>query len=144
MITLGDSYFFSKSCKFHAHFRNAIKNPERVFRFLDNSIWSCCGKLCIFRQEYLSSGVNVLANSLQIYDHSKAVFFQLTLPGTHGEKGWKWCLPTFSGVWNPLTRWLPNGLLKQDLLDVLVATSFRNNNFGNKEVRTLILFFKML
>ena len=39
------------------------------------------------RQEYLSSAVNVLANSLKIDDHSKAVFFQLTLPGIHGQKG---------------------------------------------------------
>ena len=39
------------------------------------------------RQEYLSSAVNVLANSLKISDHSKADFFQLTLPGIHGEKG---------------------------------------------------------
>ena len=27
----------------------------------------------------------MLANSLKIYDHSKAVSFQLTLPGIHGE-----------------------------------------------------------
>ena len=39
------------------------------------------------RNEYLSSAVNVLANSLKIYDQNKAVFFQLTLPGIHGEKG---------------------------------------------------------
>ena len=39
------------------------------------------------RQEYLSSAVNVLANSLEIYDYSKAVFFQLKLPEIHGEKG---------------------------------------------------------
>ena len=32
-------------------------------------------------------GVNVLANSLKIYDHSKAVFFQLNLPEIQGEKG---------------------------------------------------------
>ena len=38
------------------------------------------------RQENLSSGVNVLANSLKIYDQSKAVFFQLNLPEIHGEK----------------------------------------------------------
>ena len=37
------------------------------------------------RQEYLSSAVNVLAKCLKIYDHIKAVFFQLTLPGIHGE-----------------------------------------------------------
>ena len=39
------------------------------------------------RQEYLSSAVNVLANSLKIYDQSKAVFFQLSLPEIHVEKG---------------------------------------------------------
>ena len=39
------------------------------------------------RQEYLSSEVNMLANSLKIYDQSKAVFFQLNLPEIHGGKG---------------------------------------------------------
>ena len=39
------------------------------------------------RQEYLLSGVDVLANSLKIYDHCKAVFFQVALPGIHGKKG---------------------------------------------------------
>ena len=40
----------------------------------------------MLRNEYLSSGVNVLANSLKIYDHSKAVFLRLNLPEIHGEK----------------------------------------------------------
>ena len=39
------------------------------------------------RQQYLSSAVSVLANSFKIYDQSKAVFFQLTLPWIIGEKG---------------------------------------------------------
>ena len=34
----------------------------------------------------MSSEVNELANSLKIYDHSKAVFFQINLPEIHGEK----------------------------------------------------------
>ena len=38
-------------------------------------------------QEYLSSEVNMLANSLKIYDQSKAVFFQLNLPEIHEENG---------------------------------------------------------
>ena len=38
------------------------------------------------RDEYLSSGINVLANSLKIYDHSKGVFFELNLQEIHGEK----------------------------------------------------------
>ena len=64
-----------------------IKNPENVFRVSDKRVWSCCRKLCILRQEYLLSGVNVLANSFKIYDHSQAVFFQLNLPEIQGEKG---------------------------------------------------------
>ena len=43
--------------------------------------------MCILWQEYLSSAVNVLANTIKIYDHSKAVFFLLTLPVIHGENG---------------------------------------------------------
>ena len=39
------------------------------------------------QQEYLSSAVNVLANSLKIYDQRKAVFFQLNLSENPGEKG---------------------------------------------------------
>ena len=38
-------------------------------------------------QEYLSSAVNVLANSLKVYDQNKSVSFQLNLPEIHGEKG---------------------------------------------------------
>ena len=38
------------------------------------------------RQEYLSSAVNVLANSLKIFDQSKAVFFQLNIPEIHAKK----------------------------------------------------------
>ena len=63
-----------------------MKNAEEVFRFWDKSVWSCCRKFCVLRQEYLSSEVNVLANSLKIYDQSKAVFFQLNLPEIPGEK----------------------------------------------------------
>ena len=62
-----------------------MKNQEKVFRFWDKSVWSCWGKFCILRQEYLSSAVNVLAKSLKIYDQSKAVFSQLTLPAIHGK-----------------------------------------------------------
>ena len=39
------------------------------------------------RQEYLTTAVNVLANSLKIYDQNKSDFFQLNLPGFHGKKG---------------------------------------------------------
>ena len=34
----------------------------------------------VFGREYLSSNVNVLTNSLKIWDETKAYFFQLNLP----------------------------------------------------------------
>ena len=40
----------------------------------------------MLQQEYLSSAVGVLGNTLKIYDQSKAVFFQLNIPEIHGEK----------------------------------------------------------
>ena len=40
----------------------------------------------MLRQQYLSSAINVLVNSLKIYDHSKGIFFQQNLPEIHGEK----------------------------------------------------------
>ena len=39
------------------------------------------------RQEYLSSAVNVLANSPKIYDQNKSDIFELLLPGIIGKKG---------------------------------------------------------
>ena len=63
-----------------------MKNQEKLFRFSDNSVWICGRKFCILRQEYLSSVVSVLANSLKIYDPSKAVFSQHNLPEIHGKK----------------------------------------------------------
>ena len=39
------------------------------------------------RNEYLSSAVNVLANSLKIYDQNKSDFFRLKLPEIYGVKG---------------------------------------------------------
>ena len=64
-----------------------MKNPEKVLRFSDKRVWSCSRKFCLLRQENLPSAVNVLANSLRIYEQSKAVFFELYLSETHGEKG---------------------------------------------------------
>ena len=50
-------------------------------------VWSSSRKFWLLRQEYLSSAVNVLANNLNIYDQSKAVFLQLNLPEIRWEKG---------------------------------------------------------
>ena len=41
-----------------------MKNPEKVFCFKDNGVWTCCVKIFILRVEYVYSAVNVLTNGL--------------------------------------------------------------------------------
>ena len=64
-----------------------MKNPEKVFRFKDKDVWTCCVKVCILRLEYVYSAVNVLTNSPNILDLTKADFFQLNLSQIHGKIG---------------------------------------------------------
>ena len=62
-----------------------MKNPENVFSFKDNRVWTCCVNVCILRPEYVYSEVNVLTNSPNISDLTKADSFQLNLSQTHGK-----------------------------------------------------------
>ena len=64
-----------------------MKNPERVFCFKDKGVWTCFLKVCILWQEYMNSAVNVLTNSPNILDLTKADFFQLNLSQIHGKIG---------------------------------------------------------
>ena len=64
-----------------------MKTPEKVFCFKDKGVWTCCVKVCILRQEYMYSAVNVLSNSRNILDLTKADFFQLNLSQIHGKIG---------------------------------------------------------
>ena len=53
------------------------KTIQKNICFLDNSIWIGCIKLPLPRREYLSSAVNVLTKSPNIFHISKRDFFQL-------------------------------------------------------------------
>ena len=64
-----------------------MKNPEKVFRFKENGVWTCCVKVCILRREYVYSALNVLTNSPNILDLTKADFLQLNLSQIHGRIG---------------------------------------------------------
>ena len=64
-----------------------MKNPEKVFSFKDNGGWTCLVKASILRPEYMYSAVNVLTNSPNISDLTKADFFQLNLSEIHGKIG---------------------------------------------------------
>ena len=64
-----------------------MKNPEKVFCFKDNGVWTCCVNVSILRQEYVYSAGNMLTNSPNILDLTKADFFQLNLAQIHGKIG---------------------------------------------------------
>ena len=63
------------------------KIQKKSFVFEIMALQSCCVKFSMFRQEYLSSLVNVLTNSVKISDQTKADFPQLNLPRIHGKIG---------------------------------------------------------
>ena len=54
---------FWKCSKLNTNSEHAKKNSEEVFRFWENSIWTCCNELHLLRREYVSSEVNGLRNS---------------------------------------------------------------------------------
>ena len=64
-----------------------MKNPEKVFCFKDNGVWTCCVKVSILRPEYVYSAVNVFRQGPNILDLTKADFFQLNLSQIHGKIG---------------------------------------------------------
>ena len=58
-----------------------------MFSFKDNGVWICCVKVCILQREYVYSAANVLTNSPNILDLTKADFFQLNLSQIDGKIG---------------------------------------------------------
>ena len=62
-----------------------MKNPQKVFYFLENGVWTCCAKLCTLQREYLLWTVNVLKDSVKISDETNADFFQLNISQMHGK-----------------------------------------------------------
>ena len=57
--------------------KNAPNNWEKSFCSWYKYIWIGSVKLRLLRREYLSSSVNMLANSLKIFHVTKADYFQL-------------------------------------------------------------------
>ena len=64
-----------------------MKNPEKIFFFIENGVWTFCVKVCILRREHVYSVVNVLTNCPNILDLTKADFFQLNLSKILGRIG---------------------------------------------------------
>ena len=87
------------------------------------------------------SAINVLTNSCNILDLIQRYVFQLNLSRINRKSGWKWCCAGLGSVWDPWTRWLPEGVLKQELLGIQVSTFFGVNSFQNICASNLISFF---
>ena len=68
-------------------FKNAAKNWEIDFSFLDNYIWIGIVKLSLLRTGYFSSAANVLTSSPKIWHVNKRDFFQLIRLGSY-ERIW--------------------------------------------------------
>ena len=94
-------------------------------------------------REYLSSGVNMLTNSLKISDTTKTEFFELVFFQSD-QKIWEnYRQADLSCVSDPLTCWLSRSFLTQGFFGIYVTPLFGVYNSRNKRLRRLIFFFKI-
>ena len=68
-------------------FGKCCEKLRKNFSFLDNFIWNPCRKFSLLLRKYFSSGVNVLTNSLKIWNITKRDIFQLKFSQSD-EQGW--------------------------------------------------------
>ena len=123
----------SKCSKFYVDFKNAKKVSENVFGFEDKCIGTCYRNFSLLWEENMWSAANVLKDGPNISDSTKRHDTQLTFFDINGKLAWKCCRADFSSVWNPLTRWLRKGVLKQEFAFIQVTTFFEMNNSRNIE-----------
>ena len=67
-------FFFCKCSKFTPDSKNAEKNLEKRFCFVDKCIWIVCIRLTLLIKEYLSQPVTVLRKGLKNFHVSKSDF----------------------------------------------------------------------
>ena len=99
---LWDSSLFSKFWKLNVDFRISVKHWEKIFCFLDNSIWVRCCKFYLLPAKYSWSGVNVLTNGLKISYVTKKVFFELKYCQSDEQRWQNYYCVYYSSVWDLL------------------------------------------
>ena len=100
----------------------APRKSEKLFCFLENSIWIRILELSLWRTRYFSSAVNVLRSSPKIWHVNKREFFQLNL---FGSGRWIWskcCDEDLNSAWARLPCCFWKGPLKRDFLDIYQIT----------------------
>ena len=74
--------FFFKYLKFQLDFKNAARNSENVFCWLNNCMLIGIVKLSLLRTGYFSSAANVLRSSPKISHVNQRDFFQINCLGS--------------------------------------------------------------
>ena len=94
-------------------------------------------------REYLTSGVNMLRNSLKISGTTKTEFFELKFFQIDKKIWQNCCLEDFSSVSDHLTCWLSISVLTPRSLGISATTLFAVYNIGNKWAIRVIFFLKL-
>ena len=115
-------FFFSKCSKFNLDFKNAAKNSEKVFCFIDNYIWIGISKLSLLRTGYFLSAANMLTSSRKNCHVNKRDFSVHNLLASAQWIWSRWCDADFNSVWASLSFCLLQHPLKRDFLNIYLTT----------------------
>ena len=117
------SSFFSKCSKCNLNFKNAEKNIENFFCFLENCIWIGTVQFSLLRTGYFSTSANVLTSSTKILHVNKRDFFQIHRLGSDNWIRSRCCYADFNSASVCLPCCLSKGPLTQHFLESYL-TSF--------------------
>ena len=128
--------FFKKHFKFNLHYKNAVKNWEKVFFFWDNCIWIGIIKLSLLRTGYIW-----LAAQDLICQSERLFLNQLTWQWSMNMPKLLWCW--FQQCFGTFTMLLVDGSSKTRLFRHLSDHAFVGRNFANRTFMTVIIFLKV-
>ena len=143
MHQLWGSSFFWKCSKFCLHLKNAEKNSEKAFCFLDNCIWIGCIKFSLSRRENLWPAINVFTNIPKILHITKGNFFQLNCLVIDQLICQRCCRSDLNSVWARLPCCFSKRLQKRHFLDIYLTTVFQVRNYENTWAMGVIFFLKV-
>ena len=134
--------FFCKSSKYYLHFKNAKKNSEKAFCFLDNCIWIGCVNLPLLRTKILWPAVNMFKNSPNIcilLGHTFSNSIAFTLINKYAKA------PVFQ-IWTVFETvchvafWRSS---ERDFLDIYLTAVFQVRTLENTSAMKVIFFMKI-
>ena len=135
--------FFLKILKIEFKFTKCKEKLENIFFFWDNCIKKCYYKFSLLRREYLLSAVNGLTNSPTILHIIQREFLNLICLGRDQLVSQRICRSDLNIVSVRLPCYFSKGSLKENFLDIYIATSFRvDNKFNNISAMRVIFFRK--